>query len=203
LHQESEALLAAIEGRRIGHPAATSHHHVGHVDHQNITQSAFAKAGLPQSTSGSGIITHVTSKHLAWSPSEPSAVSRYGFGLYESGHGISKPFSFTVFQHPARTEYWLGLNGHNWVRIDERTSSAGTGSGTGQGDGMSAPVPGKVIQVHIETGAKIIPGQIMFVLESMKMQFEVKASKEGTVASVMVAAGDQVTAGQTLGEWRL
>ena len=67
--------------------------------------------------------------------------------------------------------------------------------------GMSAPVPGKVIQVNIKPGSKVASGEVLFVLESMKMQFEVKASKEGTTSSVHVAAGDQVTSGQKLGEW--
>ncbi len=39
------------------------------------------------------------------------------------------------------------------------------------------------------------------MLESMKMQFEVKAGKDGKVAAVLVTGGDQVTAGQQLGEW--
>ena len=66
---------------------------------------------------------------------------------------------------------------------------------------MSAPVPGKVIQVNIKAGSKVESGQVLFVLESMKMQFEVKASKEGLAATINVAPGDQVTSGQKLGEW--
>jgi 3-methylcrotonyl-CoA carboxylase alpha subunit len=216
LHQDSEALMAAIEGRRISHPAATIHQHGGHADHSSITQSAFAKSSLPSShppslltglqssntNTSSPMITQVTAKHIAWSPAEPHSVSRYGFGLYQSsGKSTAKPFSFAVFQGPTRTEYWLGLQGHNWVRVDERSSSAVSSGGGGQGDGMSAPVPGKVIQVSIQNGSKIEAGQVLFVLESMKMQFEVKSSKSGTAAAVLVSPGDQVTAGQQLGEW--
>jgi len=201
LHQDSESLMAAIEGRRLSNPGATAHTHAGHIDHSNITQSAFAKISLPSSSKTPAIITHVTAKHIAWSPAEPHAISRYGFGLYECGQSVTKPFSFAVLQSPTRTEYWLGLQGHNWVRVDERSNSAGSGSGNSQGDGMSAPVPGKVIQVNIQSGSKIEQGQVLFVLESMKMQFEVKSTKAGDVASVLVGAGDQVTAGQRLGEW--
>jgi 3-methylcrotonyl-CoA carboxylase alpha subunit len=201
LHQESESLMAAIEGRRISSPGATTHSHTGYADHSNITQSAFAKTSLPTNNAKPGIITHVTAKHIAWSPADPHAVSRYGFGLYESGQGTNKPFSFSVFQNPSKTEYWLGLQGHNWVRVDERANSAGSGSGNSQGDGMSAPVPGKVIQVNIQNGSKIEQGQVLFVLESMKMQFEVKSTKAGIVGSVLVSSGDQVTAGQQLGDW--
>ena len=117
------------------------------------------------------------------------------------GQGSSAPFSFVVFQSHDRIEYWLGLKGHNWVVVDERTSSTGSGGSNDQSDGMSAPVPGKVIQVNIAAGSAIETGQVLFVLESMKMQFEVKSSKTGSAASVLVKQGDQVTAGQPLGEW--
>ena len=66
---------------------------------------------------------------------------------------------------------------------------------------MSAPVPGKVIQVNITAGANVEAGQVLFVLESMKMQFEVKSTKAAVAESIFVAPGDQVTAGQKLGDW--
>ena len=111
------------------------------------------------------------------------------------------PFSFVVFQSPNRTEYWLGMNGHNWVRVDERASTVSSLGGTDGSDGMTAPVPGKVIQVNVTAGTSITTGQVLFVLESMKMQFEVKAARDGKAAKTLVAAGDQVTAGQVLAEW--
>ena len=61
--------------------------------------------------------------------------------------------------------------------------------------------PGKVISVHVTPGEDVDSGKTMFILESMKMQFEVKSTKAGQVKSVLVATGEQVNAGQTLGEW--
>jgi acetyl/propionyl-CoA carboxylase alpha subunit len=201
LESDESALMAAVEGRRVTTPGSTAHHFAGHANHANITSSAFARTEIPAPTATPCIVTHVTSKHLAWSPAEPNALSRYGFGLYELGHGSSKPFSFVVYQSHSRTEYWVGINGHNWVRIEERTSSAGSGGGSAQGDGMSAPVPGKVIQVNVAPGQSVEKGQVLFILESMKMQFEVKATKEGTAGTIFVSQGDQVNAGQQMGEW--
>jgi biotin carboxyl carrier protein len=128
-------------------------------------------------------------------------VSRFGFGLYEKGTAASRPFQFVVFQGPHSTEYWIGLRGHNWARVDERVNSAGSAGAGAQSDGMTAPVPGKVIQVNIRPDQSVKSGEILFVLESMKMQFEVKAGKDGKVAGVLVTGGEQVTAGQQLGEW--
>jgi biotin carboxyl carrier protein len=66
---------------------------------------------------------------------------------------------------------------------------------------MTAPVPGKVIQVNIAVGDGIATGQVLFVLESMKMQFEVKSTLDGNVGKILVKQGEQVTAGQRLAEW--
>ncbi len=205
LQTDVDALMQAIEGRRIAVPGSTTHFYGGVATHANVTLSAFAREATPSSSKPSSarsqIVTHITTKHMAWSPADPRSVSRYGFGLYEMGQGSSAPFSFVVFQSHDRIEYWLGLKGHNWVVVDERTSSTGSGGSNDQSDGMSAPVPGKVIQVNITAGSSIETGQVLFVLESMKMQFEVKSSKTGSAASVLVKQGDQVTAGQPLGEW--
>lgn len=200
LESDELALMTELEGRRISTPASTSHIDGGHPTHINVTASAFAQIAS-SSKVPSVIATHITNKHIAWSPAASNAISRYGFGLYESGQGRSKPFSFVVHQAPSRTEYWIGINGHNWVRVDERVSSGGSGGPGAQGDGLSAPVPGKVVQVLVSTGQAIEPGQVLFVLESMKMQFEVKSSKSGSAGSILVKQGDQVMAGQALGEW--
>ena len=205
LQHDVKSLMDALEGRRVAVPSSTTHFFGGLATHANVTLSAFAREAVPSTSApiatSSQIVTHVTCKYMAWSPADPRSISRYGFGLYETGQSTAKPFSFVVFQSHDRIEYWLGLKGHNWVTVDERTSSTGSGGTSDQSDGMSAPVPGKVIQVNIEIGSSIEPGQVLFVLESMKMQFEVKASKAGSAASILVKQGDQVTAGQALGEW--
>ena len=67
---------------------------------------------------------------------------------------------------------------------------------------MSAPVPGKVIGIQITEGSVVEVGQTMFILESMKMQFEVKAGKIGTIGEIMVHVGVQVQSGEQLGTWQ-
>ena len=55
--------------------------------------------------------------------------------------------------------------------------------------------------MKVAPGDEVTEGQVVLVLESMKMEFEVKAGKTGTVAKVQVKNGDQVTAGQLLAAW--
>ena len=65
-----------------------------------------------------------------------------------------------------------------------------------------APVPGKVIAVKVKEGLTVETGDTVFILESMKMEFEVKAARSGVVKAVKVTTGVQVTAGETLAEWQ-
>lgn len=63
---------------------------------------------------------------------------------------------------------------------------------------VSAPMPGKIIAVKKNAGASVKKGEVILVLEAMKMENEIVAPQDGVVASVDVAAGDAVEAGDVL-----
>ena len=63
---------------------------------------------------------------------------------------------------------------------------------------VAAPMPGKILNVKSSVGASVKKGDVILVLEAMKMENEVVAPEDGTVASINVAAGDSVEAGDTL-----
>ena len=63
---------------------------------------------------------------------------------------------------------------------------------------VSAPMPGKIIAVKKDAGAAVKKGEVILVLEAMKMENEIVAPQDGTVASVNVGAGDAVEAGDGL-----
>ena len=71
----------------------------------------------------------------------------------------------------------------------------------GVGNTVAAPMPGVILSVEIVPGASVQRGQTLLVLEAMKMKNELKAQREGTVARVAVAAGDQVKHGDVLVEF--
>jgi len=64
--------------------------------------------------------------------------------------------------------------------------------------GYSAPMPGKVVSVHTAGGAAVKAGDLLIVLEAMKMEHRVTAGSDATVAEVRVVAGGQVEAGEVL-----
>lgn len=70
-----------------------------------------------------------------------------------------------------------------------------TGSGAHE---VLAPMPGKVLAVHIAVGDSVSRDQGLVVVEAMKMQNELRSPKEGRVSAVRVRPGDAVAAGETL-----
>jgi propionyl-CoA carboxylase alpha chain len=71
------------------------------------------------------------------------------------------------------------------------------GSGVAAGS-LTAPMPGTVVRVNAEPGAQVAAGDVLLVLEAMKMEHPVRATVDGAVSEVLVAAGQQVDAGAVL-----
>ncbi|PJJ28985.1 biotin/lipoyl-containing protein [Lacrimispora celerecrescens] len=63
---------------------------------------------------------------------------------------------------------------------------------------VAAPMPGKILGLKVNPGQAVKRGDVLVLLEAMKMENEIVAPSDGTVASVNVAVGDSVEAGATL-----
>jgi biotin carboxyl carrier protein len=63
---------------------------------------------------------------------------------------------------------------------------------------VTAPMPGKVLQVHVKAGDAVAGGDPLLILEAMKMETRLAAEADGIVDQVHVAAGDMVDGGQLL-----
>lgn len=66
------------------------------------------------------------------------------------------------------------------------------------GEPVAAPMPGNIVRVDVKQGDTVKAGQILIILEAMKMQNEIVAPKNGTVAQVVVKTGDKVDTGAAL-----
>lgn len=63
---------------------------------------------------------------------------------------------------------------------------------------ITAPMPGKVVRMLVQTGDKVEAGQGLLVVEAMKMQNEVRSPKRGTVERLLAKEGQPVNAGEVL-----
>ena len=104
-----------------------------------------------------------------------------------------------------RREYrWAEANRHLWIADDRGTwhireaeeNKIQRAAGTRQAEVVS-PMPGNVIAVQVESGAEVTEGDVVVVVEAMKMEHSLAAPVSGRV-EVLVSVGDQVTVDQVL-----
>ena len=66
------------------------------------------------------------------------------------------------------------------------------------GETITAPMPGNILRIEVTNGAAVKAGQILIVLEAMKMENEILAPRDGTVAQIIVQKGSTVETGSPL-----
>jgi len=71
-------------------------------------------------------------------------------------------------------------------------------SGTEGNIKVNAPMPGKILSIKANIGQAVKKGDVILILEAMKMENEIVAPQDGTVASINVSAGQSVEAGDLL-----
>ena len=69
---------------------------------------------------------------------------------------------------------------------------------TGSGEMVAAPMPGTILKVNVKNGDAVKEGQVLVVLEAMKMENEIMAPKSGTITQVAVQKGASVNTGDAL-----
>lgn len=84
---------------------------------------------------------------------------------------------------------------------DEREKRLKAAASGMNGDGefqLKAPMPGLIISIPVNEGDEVVKGQVLLILESMKMQNELKAPRDGKIQRIRVKAGETVEQKQPL-----
>ena len=129
-------------------------------------------------------------------------LSEYNASILPDGRIRLESKEGTIFfAHSAKVgdTWWIHIGGHTFC-IDHVEPGAAEDD---EGSGLSAPMPGKVLQVLVEVGQIVEPGQPLMILEAMKMEHRIIASQEGTVSAINFSEGDQVQQGSALLELSL
>ena len=105
-----------------------------------------------------------------------------------------------------RGTWQISRRGHDWYVTGPLTGSATLRERSRFPDpdaeavegGLVAPMPGKVLMVNVSEGDRVSAGQVLVVMEAMKMEHQITAPADGGVSEVRAAVGDQVDNGELL-----
>ncbi|GAB4581255.1 MAG: hypothetical protein Fur0022_40020 [Anaerolineales bacterium] len=120
------------------------------------------------------------------------------YSLIVNGH------SYEAFVSPNQNEWQVMLRGNLYdVRVEDererRLRAASSAGGAEQKEFLlKAPMPGLVVAIPVREGQEVNKGQVLVILESMKMQNELKSPKVGKVGQIRVQPGASVEQKQVL-----
>ncbi len=82
--------------------------------------------------------------------------------------------------------------------VEAAAPAAAAPAVTGAGEKIAAPMPGTILKVNVAQGDKVKAGQVLIVLEAMKMENEILAPRDGVVSQVVTSKGSSVDTGAAL-----
>jgi len=112
--------------------------------------------------------------------------------------------SYEAYMYPSDEGWQVLLQGRLYSAVvederEKRLRAAAGGMVADRGDfHLKAPMPGLVVSIPVGEGQEIHKGDVLVILESMKMQNELKSPRNGKVARMRVKVGDSVEQRQTL-----
>ncbi len=85
-----------------------------------------------------------------------------------------------------------------WAELARRRRERADAEAGGGKEALASPMQGTVLAVHVAEGDRVAAGQLVCIIEAMKMENEIHAHRAGTVTQLSVAAGQPVTTGQVI-----
>jgi len=108
-----------------------------------------------------------------------------------------EPLAVRIVRDRDRVFVWCSGEAFEFRRSGARAPRPGESAG-----GLSAPMPGRIRRVVASEGSRVARGDVILILEAMKMEHAIRATADGVVARICHSEGDLVDAGTALAEIR-
>ena len=119
------------------------------------------------------------------------------FAAANASKGSAAVESYTVNVDGKNFNVAVGPGGAN-LSISDAPQAAGGDAVTGGGAGVDSPLAGNILKINVSVGSAVAEGDVVLIMEAMKMETEVRSRVAGTVSSVNVKEGDAVAVGDIL-----
>ena len=164
-----------------------------------------AGAGWAVTVDGRTVRASVSQSGAHWSllygAADDTTAGETGSGEIGSAESTAPRSYEAVLEPRHRGDQVVRVNGHavkvSFVEHAGRAGTAGSSVVSGTKD-VVAPMPGRIVKVLVKAGDHVVGGQGLVVVEAMKMENELRATRDGTVAAVRVSEGMSVDANAVL-----
>ena len=162
------------------------------MNSKRITAAVFAFAAAFScigAFNGTGVAMANAAEDFSWEIKEPETLTEGDFTYVQSGR------FWNVQKYSGSDKNVVIPERVNGVTVQGIEAKASIG---GEGTPVKAALPGNVLKVLVSEGDSISEGDVIAVVEAMKMETEIKSPVSGTVKSVEIEVGNKVQNGQVL-----
>ncbi len=174
-----------------------------------LTSRLFGASGVsaPETSGKTPQIVICTNSQKIYRQDLQTYTVQFGSGQFRDNPILpsGKPLAFwyASLSDTQTHRYWVQIDGENFTteqQVRKRSSTHAVASNLSDCE-IQAPVPGKIVSLSVVENQKIEAGAVIAVLESMKMEFEIKAPQDLVIQKINAKPGDQVSSGQNFIEF--
>ena len=121
-------------------------------------------------------------------------VTALGGGRYRVSHGFRQRLAYGV---ATRDERWVFFEGRVYV-VDAAPPSRRKARHSHDETALASPMPATVVMINVEPGQRVARGDLLIMLEAMKMELPIKAPRDGRVTAIACREGELVQPGVPL-----